>query len=98
MSRGILDTSTLILLGKIQETDALPDEPQITAITLTELSLGPLVASNQKERSARQAHLQQAEADFEPLPFDVAAARSFGQVAAGLGRAGRSRQHAPMTP
>lgn len=88
MSRGILDTSTLILLGRIQDTDALPDEPQITAITLAELSVGPLVASNQKERSARQAHLQQAEADFEPLPFDAAAARSFGQVAAGLRRTG----------
>ena len=89
MSRGVLDTSTLILLARIQDTDALPDEPQITAITLAELSVGPLVASNQKERSARQAHLQQAEADFEPLPFDAAAARSFGQVAAGLRRAGR---------
>jgi tRNA(fMet)-specific endonuclease VapC len=89
MSRGILDTSTLILLGRIQDTDALPDEPQITTITLAELSVGPLVASNQKERSARQAHLQQAEADFEPLPFDAAAARSFGQVAAGLRHAGR---------
>jgi hypothetical protein len=89
MSRGILDTSTLILLGRIQDTDALPDEPQITAITLAELSVGPLVASNQKERSARQAHLQQAEADFEPLPFDAAAARSFGKVGAELRRAGR---------
>lgn len=89
MSRGILDTSTLILLGRIHGTDALPDEPQITAITLAELSVGPLVASNQKERSARQAYLQQAEADFEPLSFDAAAARSFGQVAAGLRRAGR---------
>lgn len=89
MTRGILDTSTLILLARIQDTDALPDEPQITAVTLAELSVGPLVASNQKERSARQAHLQQAEADFEPLPFDAAAARSFGQVATGLRRAGR---------
>jgi hypothetical protein len=89
MSRGILDTSTLIQLGRIQDTDALPDEPQITAITLAELSVGPLVASNQKERSALQAHLQQAEADFEPLPFDATAARSLGQVAAGLRRAGR---------
>lgn len=89
MSRGILDTSTLILLGRIQDTDALPDEPQITVITLAELSVGPLVASNQKERAARQAHLQQAEADFEPIPFDAAAARSFGRVAAGLRRAGR---------
>lgn len=89
MPRGILDTSTLILLGRMQDTGRLPDEPLITAITLAELSVGPLVASTDEERSARQAHLQQAEADFDPLPFDAAAARSFGRVAAGLRRAGR---------
>lgn len=89
MSRGLLDTSTLILLGGVRDTVALPDEPQITAITLAELSVGPLVASSDAVRAARQAHLQQAEADFDPLPFDAAAARSFGQVAAGLRRAGR---------
>lgn len=89
MSRGILDTSTLILLGRLRDTDTLPDEPLITAITLAELSAGPLVASTNEERAARQAHLQQAEADLDPLPFDAAAARSFGRVAAGLRRAGR---------
>lgn len=89
MSRGILDTSTLILLGRLQETDPLPAEPLITAITLAELSVGPLVASTDGERAARQAHVQQAEADFEPLPFDADAARSFGRVAAGLRSAGR---------
>jgi len=89
MPRGILDTSTLILLGRMQDTDRLPDEPHITAITLAELSVGPLLASTDDERAARQAHLQQAEADFDPLPFDAAAARSFGRVAAGLHRAGR---------
>lgn len=60
--------------------------------------LGALVSSNgagrfprpaDAERAARQAHLQQAEADFEPLPFDAGAARAFGQVAASLRRAGR---------
>jgi hypothetical protein len=90
MAEGLLDTSTLILLGRIDETtDALPSEPLITAITLAELSVGPLVAAGEDERAARQAHLQQAEADFEPIPFDPAAARSFGQVAASLRRAGR---------
>ena len=34
------------------------------------------------------AQVQQAEADFDPLPFDAQAARSFGQVAV-LRRAGR---------
>ncbi len=89
MAEGILDTSTLILLARIESTDALPDEPLITAITLAELSVGPLVAATDADRSARQAHVQQAEADFDPLPFDALAARSFGQVAASLRRAGR---------
>jgi len=88
-ARGVLDTSTVILLGRLADASALPDEPMITAITLAELSAGPLVATDEQERAARQAHLQQAEADFDPLPFDADAARSFGQVAASLRRAGR---------
>lgn len=89
MSRGILDTSTLILLGRIADPETLPEEPVITAVTLAELSVGPLVATTPEERSARQAHLQLAEADFDPLPLDAAAARSFGIVAASLRRSGR---------
>jgi tRNA(fMet)-specific endonuclease VapC len=87
--RGILDTSTIILLPRIEEPTLLPEEPLITAITLAELTVGPLVASSDDERAARQAHLQQAEADFDPLPFDANAARAFGRVAASLRRAGR---------
>ncbi|MDQ3739034.1 MAG: type II toxin-antitoxin system VapC family toxin [Actinomycetota bacterium] len=88
MARGLLDTSTLILLGRIEDPTTLPDEPLISVVTLAELSVGPLVAASDDERAARQAHLQQAEADFVPLVFDAAAARRFGQVAASLRRAG----------
>jgi tRNA(fMet)-specific endonuclease VapC len=88
-TRGILDTSTVLELAHIRDADLLPAEPLITAVTLAELSVGPLVARDEPERAARQAHLQQAEADFDPLPFDAAAARAFGQVAASLRRAGR---------
>lgn len=87
--RGVLDTSTVILLPSLEDAALLPAEPLITAVTLAELSVGPLVASSEAERAARQAHLQQAEADFEPLPFDAQAARSFGRVAASLRRSGR---------
>ena len=51
--------------------------------------MGPLVADDERERAARHAVLQQAEADFQPLPFDANAARAFGQVAASFRRAGR---------
>lgn len=87
--RGILDTSTVILLEKLTDAKTLPAEPLITAVTLAELSVGPLVAKGESERVARQAKLQQAEADFEPLPFDASAARTFGRVSASLRRAGR---------
>jgi hypothetical protein len=81
---GLLDTSTLLLLPRIDDPSALPDVPLISAITLAELSVGPLVTGDEAERARRQAHLQQAEADFDPLPFDAAAARAFGQVASSL--------------
>ena len=87
--RGVLDTSTVILLGRITDPSVLPHEPLITAVTLAELSVGPLVADDEAERAARQALLQQAEADFEPLPFDAGAARAFGQVASSLRLRGR---------
>ncbi|MFP4233995.1 MAG: type II toxin-antitoxin system VapC family toxin [Nitriliruptoraceae bacterium] len=87
--RGLLDTSTLILLPLLRDATVLPVEPLISTITLAELSVGPLVARTESERAARQAHLQQAEADFDPLPFDAAAARAFGQVAASLRQVGR---------
>ncbi len=88
-ARGILDTSTVIMLSRLEDPTVLPDEPLITAITLAELTVGPLVATSDQERAARQAHLQQAESDFEALPFDAAAARTFGRVAASLRQAGR---------
>jgi tRNA(fMet)-specific endonuclease VapC len=89
--RGVLDTSTLLQLGRIEDAEVLPATPLITAITLAELAVGPLVAADAAERARRQAHLQQAEADFVPLPFDAAAARAFAQVAASLRRSGKKR-------
>lgn len=97
--QGILDTSTVILLEKLVDAKVLPAEPLITAVTLAELSVGPLVAKAESERAARQMQLQQAEADFKPLPFDADAARAFGGVAASLRRAGRkttARTHDAM--
>lgn len=79
----------MILLPRISVPELLPEEPLITAVTLAELSVGPLVADSDEERASRQAHLQQAEADFDPLPFDARAARTFGRVAASLRRRGR---------
>ena len=77
----MLDTSTVILLGQISGPAELPDESVISAITLAELSVGTHVANDDAERSARQQHLQQAEADFDVLPFDGDCARTFAATA-----------------
>jgi predicted nucleic acid-binding protein len=86
---GLIDTNVVILLSRLTDPASLPVQPRISAVTLAELSVGPLVASSDTERAVRQAHLQQAESDFDPLPFDAGAARAFGRVAAALRGAGR---------
>ena len=86
---GVLDTSAVIALPRLHSTDGLPAHPVTTTITFAELAVGPLVAEDDRERARRLAVLQQAEADLEAVPFDMAAARAFGRVAADLRRAGR---------
>src|SRR6478672_4552210 len=76
---GILDTSVVIDLSGIEE-DQLPSESAITVVTLAELAAGPHAAADAIQRSIRQERLQWAEATFDALPFDVAAARSYGRV------------------
>ena len=86
---GLLDTSVVISLGGITDPTVLPSRCFVSAITLAELSVGPLVARNDSDRIARQSVLQQVEADFDPIPFDAPAARAFGRVAAQLRASGR---------
>ena len=86
---GLLDTSAVIALPGLRDPATLPARPLISAITLAELSVGPLVTDDEAERARRQRNLQRVEADFDPLPFDADAARAFAQVAASLRRLGR---------
>jgi predicted nucleic acid-binding protein len=59
----LLDTSAVIALGDLDPAD-LPGLCLISAITLAELSAGPLVAADPGKQAIRQARLQQAEQDF----------------------------------
>jgi predicted nucleic acid-binding protein len=86
---GILDTSVVIDLSGI-DGHRLPEESAITAVTLAELAAGPHATVDGIQRSIRQERLQWAEATFDALPFDIAAARSYGRVYA-LVRAARRR-------
>ncbi|HEX4435508.1 MAG TPA: type II toxin-antitoxin system VapC family toxin [Solirubrobacteraceae bacterium] len=93
-SRGLLDTSVVIELERLDVTD-LPEELSIAAITLAELAAGPHAAADVNERARRQERLQRVEATFEPLPFDAAAALAYGRIYAAvtaLGRKARGRR------
>ncbi|HEX5247519.1 MAG TPA: type II toxin-antitoxin system VapC family toxin [Gaiellaceae bacterium] len=92
MPAGLLDTSVVIDWDNPAVAAALPDESAVSAITLAELAAGPHLAATAAEGARRQARLQQVEAAFEPLPFDVVAARSYGQIVAAIVDAGRSHR------
>ena len=92
-ARGILDTSVVIDLDRI-EPDALPREIAVTSITMAELAAGPHATNDAAERARRQDRLQRAEAAFDPLPFDAAAARAYGRIYAAVNAHGRKARGA----
>ena len=92
-ARGILDTSVVIDLEHI-ESSKLPIEVAISAITMAELAAGPHATSDPEERARRQDRIQRAEAAFDPLPFDVEAARAYGRVYSLVVAAGRKARGA----
>jgi predicted nucleic acid-binding protein len=88
VARGLLDTSVLIDLGRL-DPDSLPEEIAVSAISVAELAAGPHASANPAERGRRQELVQRVEATFEPLPFDVAAARAYGRLFAAVQAGGR---------
>ncbi|HEV8685945.1 MAG TPA: type II toxin-antitoxin system VapC family toxin [Gaiellaceae bacterium] len=86
--RGIIDTSVVIDLGRIDPAD-LPAELAVSAVTLAELAAGSHATPDPAERARRQDQLQRAEATFEPLPVDRAVARAYGRIYATVAAAGR---------
>ena len=72
----------------------LPEASAVSAITIAELSVGPLASGDDEERSRRQDRLHWAVATWDPLPFDASAARAYGRICSVLmarGRVGRRR-------
>jgi predicted nucleic acid-binding protein len=94
--QGLLDTNIMILRRWIDPAE-LPAEMAISAITLAELSAGiHQVRADQgryeehAERALRMDVLQRAENEFDPIPFDVEAARIYGRICAAVVAAGRT--------
>lgn len=93
LDRGILDTSVVIDLERLDASE-LPREIAVTSITMAELAAGPHATSEVVERARRQDRLQRAEAAFDPLPFDAAAARAYGRIFAAVVAQGRKARGA----
>lgn len=88
-TRGLLDTSVVVDHDLIDPA-LLPDESAVAAMTLAELAAGPHATDDNEERARRQDRLQWAAATWDPLPFEVAAARAYGRVFAAVRSGGRS--------
>lgn len=85
---GILDTCTYIDLDRINP-DQLPELPELTAMTMAELQQGVALARDGVVRAARVEKLAAAIAEFDPLPFDGAAAARYGTLVALTRSSGR---------
>ena len=72
----------LIISGCGDDGDDCTSAPEVTSITLVELTAGPHATADPVERGRRQDRLQRTEAAFDPLPFDANAARAHGRVSA----------------
>ena len=92
MTEGLIDTSVVIDWDEPAVAAALPDMVAVSAITMAELAAGPHLAREPLEKARRQARLQQVESVLDSLPFDAAAARSYGQLVAAVAAAGRSHR------
>jgi toxin FitB len=88
--RAVLDTS--VLIGE----PALPPgiEASISAVSISELHFGLLVANGDEARALRAARLGTIEARFSnPLPLDDRVARILGRLKAAVaGRGGQPRR------
>lgn len=81
--RAVLDTS--VLIGNDAPSDV---EAAISVVSITELHVGVLVATDPDERARRADRLAVVEATFDPLPVTVEIARAWGRLAAAVAQRG----------
>lgn len=91
--RGLIDTSVAIAWETI-DPSRLPAEVAISALTLAELTTGPVAAASGAVRARRQDALQRIEANIACLPFDSGCARAYGRIYAATSEIGRKARGA----
>jgi len=83
--RALLDTSVLLA----DDVGPLEGDLAVSTASLAELHFGALVTDDDSTRAERLRRLALVEHLFAALPIDAAVARSYGQLAAAVARAGR---------
>ncbi|MFC3686956.1 type II toxin-antitoxin system VapC family toxin [Aquipuribacter hungaricus] len=83
--RALLDTSVVIAA----DVQPLEGELAVSAVTLSELHFGVLVATDPAVRAERLRRLSRLQQSFDALPVDEAVAASYGRLAAAVVAAGR---------
>lgn len=87
--RGLLDTSVFIAREQGRALASTPDEAAVSVMTVAELHIGVLAATNPEVRAARLRTLAEVERTFEPLPVDAHVARRFAEIVVEATRGGR---------
>lgn len=85
LTRAILDSSVLVA----SDVGRLEGDLAVSAASLAELHFGALVTDDEAMRAERLRRLALVEHLFAALPVDATVARSYGQLASTLARAGR---------
>jgi len=89
MKTGLVDTN-IVMHWPLLPLNELPPRIVISSVTLAELWTGVDLADNAEMRAERLDMLQRVESDIECIPFDPAAARIYGRIAAAATNLGRS--------
>ena len=90
MRAAILDTSIFVAVEQARPLRRpLPDEVSVSVITLAELELGVLMASDQEARAQRLATLTRVREETAGLPADHRVASAYARLAAAELAAGR---------
>ncbi len=89
-NRGLLDTSVFIAneSGRPLDSGRLPLEAAISAVTIAELQVGVLAASDLHTRARRLETLESV-ADIELLPIDASVAASWALLRVHVAETGR---------
>jgi predicted nucleic acid-binding protein len=89
-ARALLDTTVFIAAesGRAIDAELLPDEAAVSVITVAELQVGVLAATDTATRARRLATLDSV-SDIRTLDVDAAAARAWAQLRVQLAESGR---------